>query len=153
MGCTTCCYCCCDSPVSRLSSTTARHAAASHYSRSSLCNKSMSWIKTVSVHMNLRPVHVGNGKAGGGGAPGTWRPHKRIFFLVNYSLFPVNWHTFCVPGPKGQVQVKSKSSNGTEKSARWHVLAMSERLGEGHYMRESVIVVAVRPHVRAPAEL
>ena len=45
-----------------------------HYSRSSQCNKSMRWIKAVTVQLNTRPQHVGDGEAGGGGAPGAWRP-------------------------------------------------------------------------------
>ena len=49
-------------------------AAASHYARSSLCIKSMRGIKTVAVQLNTRPQHVGDGEAGGGGAPGPWRP-------------------------------------------------------------------------------
>ena len=49
-------------------------SAAVHYSRSSFCNKSMRGIKTVAVQLNTRPQHVGDGEAGGGGAPGTWRP-------------------------------------------------------------------------------
>ena len=49
-------------------------AAASHYSRSSLCNKSMRGIKTVAVQLNTRPQYVGDGEAGGGGAAGAWRP-------------------------------------------------------------------------------
>jgi hypothetical protein len=50
------------------------HTAASHYARSSLCNKSMRGIKAVAVQLNNRPQHVGDGEAGGGGAPGAWRP-------------------------------------------------------------------------------
>jgi len=51
-------------------------SAAVHYSRSSQYNKSMRWIKAVTVQLNKRPQHVGDGEAasGGGGAPGTWRP-------------------------------------------------------------------------------
>ena len=49
-------------------------SAASHYSRSSLCNKSMRGIKTVAVQLNTRPQYVGDGEAGGGGAAGAWRP-------------------------------------------------------------------------------
>ena len=49
-------------------------AAASHYSRSSFCNKSMRGIKTVAVQLNTRPQYVGDGEAGGGGAAGAWRP-------------------------------------------------------------------------------
>ena len=49
-------------------------AAASHYSRSSLCNKSMRGIKTVAVQLNTRPQYVGDGEAGGGGAAGAWWP-------------------------------------------------------------------------------
>ena len=49
-------------------------SAATHYSRSSLCNRSMRGIKTVAVQLNTRPQHVGDGEAGGGGAPGAWRP-------------------------------------------------------------------------------
>ena len=49
-------------------------AAASHYSRSILCNKSMRGIKTVAVQLNTRPQYVGDGEAGGGGAAGAWRP-------------------------------------------------------------------------------
>ncbi len=49
-------------------------SAANHYSRSSLCNKFMRGIKTVTVQLNACPQYVGNGKAGGGGAAGEWRP-------------------------------------------------------------------------------
>ncbi len=51
-------------------------SAALHYSRSSHCNKSMCEIKTVSVQLNTRPQYFGDtiGEAGGGGAPGAWRP-------------------------------------------------------------------------------
>jgi hypothetical protein len=50
-------------------------SAATHYSRSSLCNRSMRWIKTVAVQLNTRPQHVGYGEAGGGGAAAeSWRP-------------------------------------------------------------------------------
>ena len=49
-------------------------AAASHYSRSSCCNKSMRGIKSVAVQLNTRPQYVGDGEAGGGGAAGAWRP-------------------------------------------------------------------------------
>ena len=51
-------------------------SAAVHYSRSSQCNKSMRGIKAVriTVQLNTRPQHVGDGEAGGGGAPGAWRP-------------------------------------------------------------------------------
>ncbi len=49
-------------------------SAAVHYSRSSICNKSMRGIKAVTVQLNTRPQHVGDGEAGGGGAPGAWRP-------------------------------------------------------------------------------
>ena len=49
-------------------------SAAVHYSRSSFCNKSMRGIKAVTVQLNTRPQHVGDGEAGGGGAPGAWRP-------------------------------------------------------------------------------
>ena len=49
-------------------------SAATHYSRSSLCNRSMRGIKTVAVQLNTRPQHVGDGEAGGGGAAGSWRP-------------------------------------------------------------------------------
>ena len=49
-------------------------SAVVHYSRSSFCNKSMRGIKAVTVQLNTRPQHVGDGEAGGGGAPGAWRP-------------------------------------------------------------------------------
>ena len=49
-------------------------SAAVHYSRSSLCNRSMRGIKTVAVQLNTRPQYVGDGEAGGGGAAGSWRP-------------------------------------------------------------------------------
>ena len=49
-------------------------SAATHYSRSSICNKSMRGIKTVAVQLNTRPQYVGDGEAGGGGAAGAWRP-------------------------------------------------------------------------------
>ena len=49
-------------------------SAAVHYSRSSLCNKSMRCIKAVTVQLNTRPQHIGDGVAGAGGAPGAWRP-------------------------------------------------------------------------------
>ena len=49
-------------------------SAAVHYSRSTFCNKSMRGIKAVTVQLNTRPQHVGDGEAGGGGAPGAWRP-------------------------------------------------------------------------------
>ena len=51
-------------------------SAATHYSRSSLCNRSMRGIKTVAVRLNTRPQHVGDGEAGGGGAVGSWRPQS-----------------------------------------------------------------------------
>ena len=50
-------------------------SAASHYSRSIHCNKSTRGIKAVTVQLNTRPQHVGDGVAGAGGAPGVWRPH------------------------------------------------------------------------------
>jgi hypothetical protein len=50
-------------------------SAASHYSRSSLCNKSMRGIKLVTVQLNPRPQHIGDGVTRAGGAPGVWRPH------------------------------------------------------------------------------
>ena len=49
-------------------------SAATHYSCSSLCNRSTHGIKTVAVQLNTRPQHVGDGEAGGGGAAGSWRP-------------------------------------------------------------------------------
>ncbi len=49
-------------------------SAATHYSCSSICNKSMHWIKTVAVQLNTRPQYVGDGEAGGGGAAGAWLP-------------------------------------------------------------------------------
>jgi hypothetical protein len=49
-------------------------SAATHYSRSIHCNKSMRGIKAVTVQLNTRPQHVGDGVAGAGGAPGVWRP-------------------------------------------------------------------------------
>jgi hypothetical protein len=56
-------------------------SAAVHYSLSSHCNKSMRGIKAVIVQLNTRPhctlamapQYVGDGEAGGGGAPGAWR--------------------------------------------------------------------------------
>ena len=50
-------------------------SAAVHYVHSSFCNKSMRWIKAVTVQLNTRPQHVGDGEAGGSGAAGSWRPH------------------------------------------------------------------------------
>ena len=49
-------------------------SAAVHYARSSQCNKSMHGIKAVTVQLNTRPQHIGDGVAGAGGAPGAWRP-------------------------------------------------------------------------------
>jgi len=49
-------------------------SAATHYSRSIQCNKSTRGIKAVTVQLNTRPQHVGDGVAGAGGAPGVWRP-------------------------------------------------------------------------------
>jgi len=49
-------------------------SAATHYSRSIHCNKSMRGIKSVAVQLDTRPQFVGGGEAGGGGAPGPWRP-------------------------------------------------------------------------------
>ena len=49
-------------------------SAATHYSRSIHCNKSMRGIKAVTVQLHTRPQHVGDGVAGAGGAPGVWRP-------------------------------------------------------------------------------
>jgi hypothetical protein len=49
-------------------------SAATHFSRSSLCNRSMRETKTVAVQLNTRPQHVGDVEAGGGGAAGSWRP-------------------------------------------------------------------------------
>ena len=49
-------------------------SAAVHYSRSSRCNQSMRGIKAVTVQLNTRPQHIGDGVAGAGGAPGAWRP-------------------------------------------------------------------------------
>ena len=49
-------------------------SAATHYSRSIHCNKSMRGIKSVAVQLDIRPQFVGGGEAGGGGAPGPWRP-------------------------------------------------------------------------------
>ena len=37
-------------------------------------NKSMRGIKSVAVQLDTRPQFVGGGEAGGGGAPGPWRP-------------------------------------------------------------------------------
>ena len=51
-------------------------SAAVHYSRSSQCNKSMRGIKAVTVQLNTRPQHIGDGVAGAGGAPGAWRPQS-----------------------------------------------------------------------------
>jgi hypothetical protein len=48
-------------------------SAAVHYSRSSQCNQSMRGIKAVTVQLNTRPQHIGDGLAGAGGAPGAWR--------------------------------------------------------------------------------
>ena len=50
-------------------------SAAVHYARSSQCNKSMHGIKAVTVQLNTRPQHIGDGVAGAGGAPGGggWR--------------------------------------------------------------------------------
>jgi hypothetical protein len=49
-------------------------SAAVHYARSSQCNRSMHCIKTVTVQLNTRTQHIGDGVAGAGGAPGAWRP-------------------------------------------------------------------------------
>ncbi len=49
-------------------------SAAVHYSRSSQCKQSMRGIKAVTVQLNTRPQHIGDGVAGAGGAPGAWRP-------------------------------------------------------------------------------
>ena len=49
-------------------------SAATHYSRSIHCNKSMRGIKSVAVQLDTRPQFVGGGEAGGSGAPGPWRP-------------------------------------------------------------------------------
>jgi hypothetical protein len=35
---------------------------------------SMHGIKVVTVQLNTRPQHIGDGVAGAGGAPGAWRP-------------------------------------------------------------------------------
>ena len=51
-------------------------SAAVHYARSSQCNKSMHGIKVVTVQLNTRPQHIGDGVAGAGGAPGAWRPQS-----------------------------------------------------------------------------
>jgi hypothetical protein len=48
--------------------------AATHYSHSIHCNKSMRGIKSVAVQLDTRPQFVGGSEAGGGGAPGPWRP-------------------------------------------------------------------------------
>jgi hypothetical protein len=49
-------------------------SAATHYSRSIHCNKSMRGINSVAVQLDTRLQFVGGGEAGGGGAPGPWRP-------------------------------------------------------------------------------
>ena len=49
-------------------------SAASHYARSSHCNRSMLGIKSVAVQLNTGPQYVGGGEAGAGGAAGPWRP-------------------------------------------------------------------------------
>ena len=49
-------------------------SAATHYSRSTHCNKSMRGIKAVTVQLHTRPQHVGDGVAGACGAPGVLRP-------------------------------------------------------------------------------
>ena len=49
-------------------------SAAVHYSRSSQCNQSMRGIKAVTVQLNTRPQHIGDGMAGAGGSPGAWLP-------------------------------------------------------------------------------
>ena len=49
-------------------------SAAVHYSSSSQCNQSMRDIKAVTIQLNTRPQHIGNGVAGASGAPGGWRP-------------------------------------------------------------------------------
>ena len=57
-------------------------SAATHYSRSSHCNKSMRGIKTVSIQLNClntSPQNVGDGEASGGGAPGAWRQQPAPF--------------------------------------------------------------------------
>ncbi len=45
-------------------------SAAVHYSRSSQCNRSMHGIKALTIQLNTRPQHIGDGVAGAGGAPG-----------------------------------------------------------------------------------
>ena len=49
-------------------------STATHYSRSIHCNKSMRGIQSLAVELDIRPHSVGGGEAGGGGAPGPWRP-------------------------------------------------------------------------------
>ncbi len=49
-------------------------SAAVHYSRSSQYNQSMRSIKAVTIQLNTRPQHIGDGVAGAGGGPGAWRP-------------------------------------------------------------------------------
>ncbi len=44
-------------------------SAAVHYARSSQCNKSMHGIKVVTVQLNTRPQHIGDGVAGAGIQP------------------------------------------------------------------------------------
>ena len=61
-------------------------SAATHYSRSSICNKSMRGIKTVAVQLNTSPQYVGDGEAGGGGAASAWRqqaaPSRRAGTMI-----------------------------------------------------------------------
>ena len=72
-------------------------SAATHYSRSIHCNKSMRGIKavTVQLHTGTRPQHVGDGVAGAGGAPGVWRPQpapSRRAAGAMISLYRMQYH-------------------------------------------------------------
>jgi hypothetical protein len=51
-------------------------SAATHYSRSIHCDKSMLGIKFVAVQLDTCPQFVGCCEAGGGRAPGPWRPQS-----------------------------------------------------------------------------
>ncbi len=62
-------------------------SAAVHYSRSRQCNQSIRCIKAVTVQLNTRPQHIGDGVTGAGGAPGAWRPQPAPARHVRYHTF------------------------------------------------------------------
>ena len=53
-------------------------SAAVHYAPSSQCNKSMHGIKVVTVQLNTRPQHIGDGVAGAPGAPDQRQPAAQV---------------------------------------------------------------------------